>query len=142
VFNRGAISNIIHNSADTCDPKLEQFKQFAKIFFSSVKANDTIFLKRHIVFPIPTRQFSNYDRSLIGAKTINSQTFFKKLHKLIPDYQIRRMNEAEYSISNFDHTEYFVSLYSTTDGVDSNCNWIFVEKSGEFYFEMFTAEAG
>jgi hypothetical protein len=134
--------NVLAPVSDTSNPKLEQFKQFVKIFFASVKANDAIFLKKHIVFPIPTSSFSNYDRTLIGTKVISSKTFFKKIHKLIPDELINWIDEAEYSTSEHAQTAFYVILYSTTGGVDSNCSWEFMERGGEFYFKLFTAEAG
>jgi hypothetical protein len=39
-------------------------------------------------------------------------------------------------------TEYIVTIYGGEGGVDSNVNWFFVRKKNQFYFELFTAEAG
>lgn len=127
---------------DSTNPRLEKFKAFANSFFAAVRANDTVFLKSHIVFPIPTRQFSNNDRSLLGKKYIDAKTFFKKLHKLIPDDLMDRLSEAEYSTSESSPNAFYVTVYSIAGGVESNCSWKFVERADVFYLELFTAEAG
>lgn len=134
--------NILPPVSDSTNPRLELFKAFANLFFAAVRANDTVFLKSHIIFPIPTRQFSNYDRSLLGRKYIDSKTFFKKLHKLIPDDLMNRLSEAEYSTSDSSPNAFYVTVTSITGGVESNCSWIFVERADVFYLELFTAEAG
>jgi hypothetical protein len=131
-----------HWNSDSSE--LREFKSFCKQFFSAVKKSDTNFLKEHITFPIETGQFDNFDQSLTGKKYIQSGTFFKKLNKLFPADLLKELNKAEYAVSRHPGrtTNYIVTINSDEGGVESNANWLFVRKKNQFYFEIFTAEAG
>ena len=124
--------------------ELKEFKLFSVKFFTAVKNKDTIFLKKHIVFPIPTHSFSNFDKSLETVKKMDSNTFWKKLSRLFPPDLINKTNDAEHSIFRNPNgkVEYIVTVYSDSSGVESNANWMFMKKQGGFYFVYFTAEAG
>jgi hypothetical protein len=39
-------------------------------------------------------------------------------------------------------TGYIVTIYDEENGVDTNENWFFMRKKNQFYFYLFTAEAG
>ena len=124
--------------------ELKEFKSFSNQFFRAIKSRDTAFLNNHIVFPVPTHSFSNFDRSLETIKKIDSRTFFKKLSNLFPRDLLEEISQAEHSIFRNPNgkVEYTVTVYDDNSGVESNANWIFIKKQGEFYFTYFTAEAG
>jgi hypothetical protein len=129
--------------ADTAS-ELDEFKAFSTRFFSAVKAGDTAFLKKHIVFPITQSDFSTFDRSLEKLKSINEKILFKKLHRLFPDDYVSKMNGAKYSIIAHKgiEKEYRIKMVFDNGEVESNMNWFFVKRKGQFYFTTFTAEAG
>jgi hypothetical protein len=131
-----------HNFKDSTE--LSEFKAFTRQFFNAVKKRDTNFLIQHIKFPIRTGSFETYDGGLEGKSSIPSQVFFKKLKTIFPNDVLIDLPKAEYQILKHAGmgTEYIVTIYGGEGGVDSNVNWFFVRKKNQFYFELFTAEAG
>lgn len=132
----------ISNYSDTS--KNIEFKKFVDTFFVSIKKGDTIYLKKHIVFPISNSSFPILVESLNKYKSINSNTLFRNLKKLFPNDIIDKIPTGEYAISEHQgfETKYIVAIYESSQEIESNYSWLFVFRHGIFYFTNFFIEAG
>jgi len=143
VSNKNLQAVRIAPSDSTGEPR--EFKEFTKKFFVAIKANDTIFLREHIVFPIPNSSFSELDEGVAKMKSINSHILFRRLHKLFPDDLIKDiLARGKYRVIKHGNieTKYMITVYNNTGDVESNLNWFFVKRKGEYFFINYTAEAG
>ncbi len=126
------------------DKELLAFRKFADSFFLAVKKSDTIFLKKHILFPIKNSSFGNFNSKIKDNTKIDSKLFFKNLSKFFPKELLKFAEEGECFIDGDTEStrEYFISHSRDVDGITATCTWIFVKRMHVFYFQNFLAEAG